>query len=199
LESGGKKQIVVSGGGYVTGHNPETGAEVWRGGGLIPNANRNYRVISSAVVRDGMIFVPTRQTPLLAYKAGGSGNITESGLAWSWTGRHAPDVPTPVSDGPRFYMVDDGGMITCLNAKTGAVIYGPVDTGVGRTSSSPIIADGKIYLNSESAETAVIQAGPEYKLIAKNSLDGSYTLGCPAIDGEEIFIRTASHLYCISK
>ena len=199
LEIGGRKEVVISGGGYITGHNTENGAELWRSGGLNPDNARNYRVISSPVVRDGMIFAPTRQTPLLALKAGGKGDITNSHVAWTWTGRAAPDVPTPVSDGQYFYMADDAGMISCLDAKTGKVIYGPQDTGIGRVSSSPILADGKIYLISETAETAVIQAGPEYKLIAKNTLDGTYTLSTPAFVDNEIFVRTATHLYCIRK
>jgi outer membrane protein assembly factor BamB len=200
VESNGKKQIVISGGGYVTGHDPETGKELWRGGGLNPTDAKNYRVISSPVVRDGMIFVPTRQTPFLAFKAGGNGDITTSHLAWKWTAnKGAPDVPTPVSDGERLYMADDQGAITCVNAKTGELIYGPEQTGIGRTSGSPILADGRIYLTSETAETAVIEAGPKFRLIAKNALDGTYTLSSPAIADNEIFIRTATHLYCISK
>jgi outer membrane protein assembly factor BamB len=199
IEVEGRKQIVISGGAYVTGHDPETGKELWRGGGLNPGNSRNYRVISSPLARDGMIFAPTRVTPFLAFKAGGSGDITTSHLAWKWTERGAPDVPTPVSDGERLYMADDQGAITCVNAKTGERIYGPEQTGIGRTSSSPILADGKIYLTSESAETAVIQAGPTFRLMAKNSLDGSYTLSTPAIVDSEIILRTGTHLYCISK
>lgn len=197
LEIGGRKQLVVSGGDYVTGHDAETGAEVWRAAGLNPRKDRAYRIVPSPTVRDGMIFAPTRKTPLLALKAGGKGDVTTSHLAWKWTGDNAPDVPTPVSDGPRFYMAGDEGRITCLDAKTGTVIYGPEDTGIGRTWSSPILADGKIYITGETAETAVIQAGPTYKLLAKNSLDGTYTLSTPAFVDGQIFLRTATHLYCI--
>jgi outer membrane protein assembly factor BamB len=195
----GKKQVVVSGGGYVTGHDPETGKELWRGGGLNPNQKRDFRVISSPLVRDDMIFVPTRVTPFLAYKAGGTGDITQSHLAWSWTEKGAPDVPTPVSDGERLYLANDEGAITCVNAKTGERIYGPQQTGIGRTSGSPVLADGKIYLTSETAETAVVEAGPTFRLIAKNSLDSTYTLSTPAIADDEIFLRTGTHLYCIKK
>ena len=146
-----------------------------------------------------MIFAPTRKIPFQAFRAGGSGDISSSHLAWSWSKPNAPDVPTPVCDGPRLYMVDDGGMITCLDAKTGEVIYGPHDTGVGLISSSPILADGKIYLTGHTAETAVVQAGPNYKLLAKNSLDNSWTLSTPAFVDNEIFLRTATTLYCIAK
>lgn len=195
----GKKQVVVGGSDYVTGHDLETGKELWRGGGLNPTKDRNFRVISSPLVRDGMIFAPTRVKPFIAFRAGGSGDITESHRAWVWTEKGSPDVPTVVSDGPRLYMADDQGSITCVEAKTGKLIYGPTSTGIGRTSSSPILADGKIYLNSEAAETAVVQAGPEFKLLAKNSLDTTYTLSSPAIADGEIFIRSATHLYCIAK
>jgi len=199
LEVGGQKQVVISGGGYVTGHDLATGREIWRGGGLNPNDAQNYRVISSPLVRDGLIYVPTRVTPFLVYRAGGTGDITRSHLAWSWTSRGSPDVPTPVSDGERLYMADDQGALTCVNARTGELIYGPIDTGIGRTSSSPLLADGKLYLISETAETAVVATGPTYRLIAKNSLDGSYTLSSPAIVDNEIFIRTGTHLYSIRK
>lgn len=194
----GKKQVVVGGADYITGHDLATGKELWRGGGLNPTNNPNFRVIASPLVNNGMIFAPTRVKPFIAFRAGGSGNITESHAAWKWTERGSPDVPTPVSDGELLYMADDQSAITCVEAKTGKRIYGPENTGLGRTSSSPILADGKIYLNNESGETAVIQAGPEYKLLGKNKLDGSYTLSTPAIADGEIFIRTGDRLYCIS-
>lgn len=199
LEVNGKKEIVLVGGDCVTGHDAETGKELWRSNGLNPRNNGAYRIVASPVVRDGMVFAPTRERPLLALKAGGKGDITESHVAWKFEGQGAPDVPTPVSDGPRFYVFGDAGQITCLDSKTGAVIYGPHDTGIGVTSSSPILADGKIYVTSHTAETAVIQAGPEYKLLAKNALDGSWTLCTPAFADNEIFLRTGTHLYCISK
>lgn len=199
VDVSGKKQIVIVGGDCVTGHDAETGAEVWRANGLNPRNNGSYRIVASPVVREGMIFSPSRVQPLLALKPGGKGDVTQSHLAWKFENSAAPDVPTPVSDGARLYLVGDNGQLTCLDAKTGAVIYGPHDTGIGVTSGSPVLADGKIYVTSHTAETAVVQAGPEYKLLAKNSLDNSWTLSSPAIADNEIFIRTASHLYCIAK
>lgn len=195
----GKKQIVVGGSDYVTGHDVETGKELWRGGGLNPEKSKTFRVIASPLVRDGMIFAPTRVKPFIAFKAGGTGDITTSHFAWKWTERGSPDVPTPVSDGERLYMADDRGSITCVNAKTGERIYGPEATGLGTISASPILADGKIYITSESGETAVVQAGPAYKLLGKNALDGSYTLCTPAAVDGELFIRTGTHLYCVTK
>lgn len=200
LENDGEKQIVVLGGGYVTGHDPKTGAEIWRSGGLNPRNARDYRTIPSPVVGDGMIFAPSRQIPLLALKAGGTGDITNTNLVWSWTARNGgPDVPTPAVHEGRFYMVEDHGQITCMNAKTGEVIYGPKDTGIGRVSGSPLIADGKIFIVNESGEAAVLAAGSTFKILARNTLDDSYTLSSPVAVGTDLFIRTGTHLYCISK
>lgn len=194
---GGADRIVILGGDYVTGHDPATGAEVWRSGGLNPARAGNYRIVPSPVAVGGMIYAPTRKTPLLALRAGGTGDITGTHLAWQWRERGAPDVPTPVCDGKRFYMADDRGLVTCLDAATGAVIWGPADTGIGAVSASPVLADGRLYIVSEKAETAVVQAGAEFKLLATNRLDGSFTLSSPAVAGGDLLVRTAQALYCV--
>ena len=98
-----------------------------------------------------------------------------------------------------FYMVEDFGQVTCLDAKTGEVIWGPSPTGLGRVSASPVMADGKIFITSEDGETAVVQAGAEFKLLGKNQLDDSWTLSTPAVAGNQLFIRTAEFLYCIKQ
>jgi outer membrane protein assembly factor BamB len=199
LEHGGKTQIVISGGDYVTGHDPNTGKEIWRAGGLNPRKRGNYRIIASPLVVDGLIYAPSRQTPLLALRAGGTGDVTTSHLAWKWEGAGAPDVPTPVSDGKYFYMVEDSGRVTCLEAKTGNLIWGPERTATGTVSSSPLLADGKLYVTNEAGITTVLAAGPEFKVLATNELDGSYTLSSLSVSGSQLFLRTGTHLYCIGK
>jgi outer membrane protein assembly factor BamB len=199
LVADGKKQFVINGGDYVTAHDAESGSEIWRAAGLNPRRNQNYRIISSVIVKDGMIFAPTRQRPLLALRAGGKGEVTESHLVWKYEEEGAPDVPSPVSDGTYFYMVADNGAVTCLEAKTGKRIWGPERTAVGTVSASPVLADGKIYVTNEKAVTTIVAAGPEFRTIATNELDGSYTLSSPAIAGKNIFIRTSQALYCIGE
>jgi len=199
LAHGGRKQIVISGGDYVTGHDPATGGEVWRASGLNPRKAANYRIIASPVVKDGMIYAPTRQRPLLALRAGGTGDVTASHLAWKWEDDGAPDVPTPVSDGKYFYMVSDSGMVTCLDAVTGKLVWGPERTATGTVSSSLLLADGKLYVTNERAVTTVVAAGPEFKALATNELDGTYTLSSIAVSGEQLFVRTSTHLYCVGK
>jgi outer membrane protein assembly factor BamB len=199
LNVGGKTQLVVSGGDYVTGHDPETGKEIWRAGGLNPLKSPNFRIVNSPVVSDGMIYAGSRQRPLLALRAGGSGDVTTSNLAWKWDDRGGPDVPTPVCDGKYFYMTDDRGAVTCLDAKTGKLIWGPERTGTGTVDSSLLLADGKIYITNENAVTTVLQAGPEFKVLSTNELDGSYTLSSIAVSGKQLFVRTSNSLYCIGE
>jgi outer membrane protein assembly factor BamB len=199
LTVNGKPQIVVSGGDYVTGHDPATGEELWRAAGLNPQKAPNYRIVNSPVIADGMIYAGSRQRPLLALKAGGKGDVTTSNLAWKWEATGGPDVPTPVSDGKYFYMVaDNPGLLTCIDAKTGEKIYGPERLNVGATvSSSPLLADGKLYITGENAVTVVFAAGPEFKPLATNDLDGTFTLSSIAVSGQQLFLRTSTHLYCI--
>lgn len=189
-------QIVITGGDVATGHDPATGKEIWRANGLNPEDRGNYRIVASPLTIDGMIYAPTRKRPLLAFPAGGTGDVTDS-VVWKWDGAGAPDVPTPVSDGNFFYMVDDRGLATCLNAKTGEVIWGPERTAQGTVSASPILADGKLYVLNEYAVTTVLAAGPEFKVLSTNELDDTYTLSSPIVSGSQIFIRTATHLYCL--
>lgn len=199
LEHGGVTQIVISGGDYVTGHDPQTGREVWRAAGLNPRKINNCRIIASPVVVDGMIYAPTRKRPLLALRAGGQGDITESHLAWQWDAFGGPDVPTPACDGTYFYMVEDRGTVTCLDAKTGEAIWGPERTGRGTVSASPLLADGKLYITNEDGVTTVLAAGPEFKVVATNEVPGVYVLSSMAVSGKQLFLRTATHLYCIGE
>jgi outer membrane protein assembly factor BamB len=198
LRHAGKTQIIVSGGDCVTGHDPDTGKEIWRAWGLNPTNYKYNRIIASPVVAADMIFAPTRQKPMLAIRAGGEGDITATHIAWKWNKPAGPDVPTPACDGAYFYMVDDRGVITVLQPKTGEVVYGPEHTARGTVSASPIVADGKIYITNEDGVTAVLAAGPAFKLIATNTLDGGgHTLSSIAISGNQLFLRTPSSLYCI--
>ena len=109
--------------------------------------------------------------------------------------RGGPDVPTPVTDDKYFYMVDDQGLVTCLDAKTARSVWGPERTALGTVSASPLLADGKLYITNEKAVTTVLAAGPEFKVLATNELDGSYTLSSIAVAGRDLFLRTSTHLY----
>jgi outer membrane protein assembly factor BamB len=108
-------------------------------------------------------------------------------------------MKTPVCDGKYFYMVNDRGLVTCLNAKTGEKVYGPEGTADGTVSSSPLLAGDRIYILNEQNVATVIASGPEFKILATNKLDGSYTLSSFAVSGDQLFVRTSTHLYCLGK
>jgi outer membrane protein assembly factor BamB len=196
LRYGKATEIVITGGDCVTGHDPANGKELWRANGLNPDNNPSYRIVASPIIFDDIIYAPTRIKPLIALKAGGRGDITSSHVLWS-TG-NGPDVPTPVTDGKYFYIVNDRGIMFCLDAKTGAEVYGQQRIKPGTYSGSPVLADGKIYVTNEDGLTTVVAAGPKFEVLAENPLN-DYVLSSPAISDGQIFIRTAQHLYAIGK
>ena len=196
LRYGKTTEIVITGGDCVTGHDLASGKELWRANGLNPDNNPNYRIVASPIVFNEIIYAPTRIKPLLALRAGGRGDITSSHVMWSTA--NGPDVPTPVTDGKYFYIINDRGIVWCLDAKTGAEVYGQQRIKPGTYSGSPVLADGKIYITNEDGLTTVIAAGPKFEVLAENPLN-DYTLSSPAISDGKIFIRTTQYLYCIGK
>ena len=194
LRHGGSTEIIVSGGDVVTGHDPASGQELWRAGGLNPRNDGSYRLVASPVVHGDLLFTPSRERPLLALRPGGRGDVTTTHVAWSFN--NGPDVPTPVTDGTYLYSINDRGILYCLDAKTGKTVYGPQRLRNATYSGSPVLADGRIYITDEDGVTSVIQTGPTYALLAENDL-GDYTLSSPAISDGQIFVRTASFLYAI--
>ena len=113
-----------------------------------------------------------------------------------WTFNHGPDVPTPVTDGKYLYVVNDRGVTFSLDAKSGEVIWGPKRIAAGTYSSSPVLADGKVYITNEDGVTTVMKAGAEFDVIAENDLE-SYTLSSVAVSQGQLFLRNAEFLYCI--
>ncbi len=197
VERGEHKQIVISGGDYVTGHDFGTGAELWRVPGLNPRQASNYRIVASPILAGDVIVAPSRVRPMLGIALDDKMRPNAESIAWRFEDRGGPDVPTPTTDGERVYVIDDSGMATCLDAKTGKVVWGPERTTSGRVSSSPLLADGKIYFTTEEGQTVVLSAGAKYQKLAENELDGSYTLASPVASGQRLYIRTGDHLYCI--
>jgi outer membrane protein assembly factor BamB len=196
FRDGTRTEIIVSGADVVTGHDPATGAEVWRAEGLNPTKDGIYRVIASPFVQDGIIYAPSRQRPLLALKPGGRGNVSESHVLWRFM--NGPDVPMPVTDGTYFYVISDIGVMWCLDAKTGAPIYERQRLRSATYTGSPVLADGKIYVSDEDGVTTVVQAGPKFAILAENDL-GEYTLSSPAISEGQIFLRTDKALYAVGQ
>jgi outer membrane protein assembly factor BamB len=196
MRNGNQVEIVLTGGDVVTGHDPGTGKEMWRADGLNPTNNPAGRIISSPVTFDGIVYAPTRVRPMLALRAGGRGDVTQSHLLWKFD--NGPDVPTPVTDGKYLYLPNDRGIVWCLDAKTGKPFYEGQRMKPAIYSSSPVLADGKVYVSNEEGLTTVLKAGPAFEILAENAL-GEYTLSSPAISDGQIFLRTEKAVYCVGK
>ena len=193
----GKLQLVISGGDYVTGHDLGTGKELWRIGGFNPTNNPANRTIASSLVIGGNVFTTsTRGRPFIAFRAGGSGNIT--GKNELWTNELGSDVPTPTTDGKYIYVLNDRGFLNCLEAESGKVVYEGQRIELGTYSSSPLLADGRIYSTSEEGTTTVVKAGPQFEILGVSKLD-DHTLASPVAVDNQIFLRTDGYLYCFQK
>lgn len=192
-----RTEIIVVGGDYFTGHDPKTGQEIWRCGGLNPKQDQYYRAVCSPAVVGDMVFACIKQGPFVGCKGGGKGLVTDTNILW--TNKSGCDVPTPVSDGKYLYVLNDRGFLSCYDPTTGKAFYERQRVGGDTYDASPLLADGRIYCTNEKGRTTVVATGPEFKVLAENPLDDDYTLSSIAVSGSQLFIRTSSHLYCIAK
>lgn len=192
LDRGERFEIVVSGGDVLTGHDPKTGLELWRVGDLNPADSTSQRLVASPLVIGDRIFAFGKRGPILAFRATEESKAPEP----IWSMDRGTDVPTPTTDGEHLYVVNDGGIAWCLNAKTGEIEWGPERVAGGTYSASPVLADGRIYAINEAGVTTVLRAGPEFEILAENDLD-SFTLSSPAIADGRLFLRTEEFLYAL--
>ena len=201
LQHNGKAEVIITGGDNVTSHDPATGRENWRANVLNPTNSSNYRIISSPIVAGGLVIAPTRVNPLVALRPGGAGDVSRSHVAWTF--HRGPDVPSPVSDGTYLYLVSEQGVVYCLDLKTGATIYGPQRIPSDFYSSSPVLADGKIYVTGETTGTTVVfRAGPKFEMLATNTFGdpcSPYCLASLAVSDGQLFLKTDAHLWVVGQ
>jgi outer membrane protein assembly factor BamB len=168
---------------------------------LNPTKNRNYRIISSPIIAGGLIIAPTRVNPLVALRTGGSGDISSTHVAWTF--HRGPDVPSPVSDGQYLYLVSEQGVVYCLELKTGRLVYGPTRIPNDFYSSSPVLADGKIYVTGETTGvTTVFRAGPKFEMLASNTFNdpcAPYCLASIAVSQGQLFVKTDANLWVVGE
>ncbi|HEY3864134.1 MAG TPA: PQQ-binding-like beta-propeller repeat protein [Verrucomicrobiae bacterium] len=205
-ECDGKTQIVVVGGGYVTGEDAATGDELWRGGGLVNlNERSASRLVPSPLVADGLIFVcGPKRYPFLTFRQCGSGDITTSGLAWS-SHEFTTDCPTPLFYQNELFVLDgDRQVLYCAEPASGKVKW-KQPLGLHEIfRASPTGADGKVYCFSERA-TAVVLSAADGKVLSTTSMgeadQGDQALSHSTIAAAQgcLFIRSSGHLYCIGK
>lgn len=192
IEVNGERQIVAPGTFHVAAYRPDDGSEIWR-----VDYGAGYSVIPRPVFGHGLLFVDSGyDTPtLLAIKPDGKGNVTDTHVAWKIS-KSMPHTPSPLLIGEHLYVVSDGGVATCLDAKSGEQVW-QKRLG-GNFSASPTFAGGHIYFQSEQGETIVIEPGTEYREVARNQLEPR-TFASYAIADGAIFLRTETQLYRIQQ
>ena len=134
---------------------------------------------------------------LIAVKPGGRGDVTESHLAWEHN-RGIPEIPSPLYHAGRVYMVRSGGILTAVHADTGKALYSERLNASGQYSASPILANGHLYLISESGQLTVVKAGDELSIVHQIKL-GDKTHVTPALDDNTIYVRSEQHLWAFRK
>ena len=193
IRAGGREELVVSSSRTVNSYDPATGAELWRCEG------NNFEVIPTPVVEAGLVFCTSgRAGPTLAIRPGGSGNVTDSHLAWT-TARGSPFVPSPLAIDGRLYTINDmASIVTAFRAATGEVLWqGRLGRAVREGfSASPIYVDGKVFFTNDDGTTFVLRAGDEFDLLHTNDI-GARTLASPALVDGYWYMRTEDALLAV--
>ena len=190
----GTRQLIAPGAEAVISYAPDTGKELWRT--VHPGG---FNIAARPIYANGLVYVFTSglNNILIAISPNGIGEVTDSHVAWS-TKRGTPVIPSPVIvDGRLFMVTDRGGIVRCLDAKSGEEIW------QGRLGgdhwASPVYTDGKIYFSSKYGEVAVVEASTKkFKLISRNQLDAVF-IASPAVSDDSLVLRSTTHLYCIAK
>lgn len=188
----GRDQILSPGAYRAIAYEPATGEEIWS-----VRYGKGYSNVPRPIFGHGLAFLCSGfdQASLLAVRPDGTGDVTETHVTWTGT-RGIPLTPSPLLVGDALYLVSDNGIVSRLNAGSGAE-YWRQRLG-GNYSASPIYADGRIYFTSEECEFPVIAPENNYHLLVTNRLDGR-CLASPAVSGGSIYIRSDRHLYRIDK
>jgi outer membrane protein assembly factor BamB len=183
------KPVMVSIGSKATyGYEPATGKELWR-----VEERTSHSGSTRPVVYGDLVIYPTgfARGHLLAVRPNGRGDITESHVVWRVT-RGVPNKPSVLIVGDLLFMINDGGILTCLEAKSGEVVW--TTRLKGEYSASPVSAEGRVYVFSEDGLGTVFEAAREYKQLAQNTLNEGF-LASPAIDGRALYVRSRTHVY----
>ena len=211
----GIDEILVLGGDFkpnqrLMAYNLADGSERWWVGGLPPCGK------STPVTGGGMVYLaapdiilepqaeqrnPERAAQIyannsarvMAVRPGTKGEVSPTNIAWSER-KGVPGVPSPLYYNGRLYTVQNGGIVYCRVAKTGALLYSGRLGALGYYYSSPVAADNKVYIASADGVVVVLDAGDTLKILSTNKLDGGI-LATPALVESNIYVRTENYLY----
>jgi outer membrane protein assembly factor BamB len=137
------------------------------------------------------------ESALVAIRPGGKGDVTRSHVAWKEK-KSLPEVPSPLAYRGRLYLVKNQGIVSCLEAKTGKLLYRERLGEGGFYYASPVAGDGKVYFTSESGVVTVVRDGPKFEVLARNDL-GEAVRATPALAGGRLYVRTDRHLYAFGE
>jgi len=197
VEHNGRPQVIVNAMNRVRSFDLQTGKVVWEGPGTTMN------VIPSPVFGNGMVFIMSgfRGNNLKAIRlADATGDISKtSAIAWQLD-RDTPYVPSPLLyDNILYFLKTNNGLLSAFDAASGKPHYQVqrIAKAAGEVFSSPVGADGRVYVTSRDGVTTVIKHGPAYEVIAENSLDDGFDASMALVDNE-IFLRGYKYLYAIA-
>lgn len=192
IRAGSVDQVVSPGAYRATSYDALTGRELWR-----VDYGSGFSNVPRPVFGHGLVYIATGffQPEILAVRPDGRGDVTKTHVAWRLT-RGAPLTPSPVLVGDELYVVSDIGVATCVDAKTGAILW--QQRLGGNFSASPTVVDGRIYFQSEEGTTIVIQPGRQFRRLAASQVNGA-TFASLAVAGRALFLRTDSQLYRIAE
>lgn len=191
IEVGGQPQLISPFAEATIAYDPRTGKEIWR----VHHGGMNVSV--RPLFGNGLVILNTAAggDKMLAVRPNGHGDVTATHIAWK-NGEASPTRPSQLLIGDLLFMINDSGVASCLEAKTGKRIW--QQRMEGKYSASPLYADGRIYFFSEEGLTPVIEPAREFKELAVNKLDEGF-MASPAVAGQALFLRTRTHLYRIEK
>jgi outer membrane protein assembly factor BamB len=192
-ELAGRTQMILSGSKSVASYDPRNGQRHW----IIDGPTEQF--VASIVYnpKHDMLFM-TGGYPdhhILGIRPDGQGNVTQTHIAWR-TNKGVSYVPSPISEGDYFVVVNDSGIASCFHAKTGELYW---NERVGPHAHSSIVsANGLVYCTTDDGTTTVIKPGPTFDVISRNTL-GEACFSSPAISDGRVFLRGAKHLFCFAE
>jgi outer membrane protein assembly factor BamB len=191
IDVNGRKQLISQASMATIAYDPRTGAEIWR-----IRYDGGHSTAARPLYGHGLVFLLSGTAKkLFAVKPDGHGDVTGTHVVWEYT-KSMPRHPTPLLIGDLLYVLDDAGVVTCLEATTGKVVF--AERIGGDHWSSPLYGDGRIYCFSQQGKTTVLAPERKLHVLATNELEGAFRAS-PAVSGRSLFLRSETHLYRIAQ
>ncbi|MFY9152260.1 MAG: PQQ-binding-like beta-propeller repeat protein [Prolixibacteraceae bacterium] len=184
VNTGSRMELILTTNPNVNAYNPETGKELWNVACL------SGEVGPSAGYADGMVFAANEYAKLVGIKLGATPEIV-----WE-ADEFLPEVSSPLAVNGMVYIATTYGVFACIDAKTGEKLW---DQEFGDAFySSPVYADGKVYITDMSGKTHIVKATRDYQLIGTPEM-GEKSVCSPVFQDGKVYLRGMNNLYCIGK